>query len=327
MSLGQDIVDIYTKSSVYYLRLQYLVICYLIVLAGAFFILPLPREMGINGNARLIVGGLLYIGFSVFLVYAPKLLYPLIGKLLSPYKDAQEVEEKFNQLSEQEKQKLFECVTHGVGKTYVTKNSITMSKKREIATNIFCQCLLIELFCLTVLINSDHSLLISNPLTKYITDMLSKHVEITPNDGNFFSVMVIETGKSGYHISFSQYAYMAESIFFIYMISMLSYITRGICMFLFLRPILVRDDIFTMVKNIKKTGKKKWAILGTLVMLFISVGVFISIPTELSFHIFGIISIQNWIYYSIPFISIAIANILILFRFMEDWYKLIFRKF
>ena len=103
MSLGKDIIDIYTKSSVYYLRLQYLVVCYLMVLAVAFFILPFPREMGINGTNRLIVGGLLYIGFAVLLVYAPKLLYPLIGKLLSPYKDEKEVQEKFNQLSEKDK--------------------------------------------------------------------------------------------------------------------------------------------------------------------------------------------------------------------------------
>ncbi|MBR0129098.1 MAG: hypothetical protein IJM09_04705 [Neisseriaceae bacterium] len=110
MSLGKDIVDIYTKSSVYYLRLQYLVVCYLIVLAAAFFVLPLPREMGINGSARLMVGGALYIGFAMLLVYAPKLLYPLIGKLLSPYKDEKEVEEKFNRLSEEEKQEVEKAI-------------------------------------------------------------------------------------------------------------------------------------------------------------------------------------------------------------------------
>ena len=85
MSLRQDVVDIYTKSSVYYLRLQYLVICYLIVLAAAFFILPLPRAFGVDGVARLMIDGLLYIGFAVLMVYAPELLYPLIGKALSPY--------------------------------------------------------------------------------------------------------------------------------------------------------------------------------------------------------------------------------------------------
>ena len=87
MSLRQDVVDIYTKSSVYYLRLQYLIICYLIVLAGAFFVLPLPREMGIDGVARLVVGGLLYIVFVVLMIFAPKLFYPLIGKALFPCRD------------------------------------------------------------------------------------------------------------------------------------------------------------------------------------------------------------------------------------------------
>ena len=81
MSLRQDVVDIYTKSSVYYLRLQYLIICYLIVLAGAFFVLPMQREMGIDGAARLMIGGFLYIGFAVLMISAPKLLYStFIGK-------------------------------------------------------------------------------------------------------------------------------------------------------------------------------------------------------------------------------------------------------
>ena len=87
MSLRQYLADIYTKSSVYYFRFQYLIICYLIVLAGAFFVLPLPRQIGIDGVARLVIGSLLYIGFVVLLVYAPKLFYPLIGKALFPCRD------------------------------------------------------------------------------------------------------------------------------------------------------------------------------------------------------------------------------------------------
>ena len=155
MSLQRDIVDIYTKSSVYYLRLQYLVVCYLMVLAVALFILPLPREMGINGSARLMVGGALYIGFAVLLVYAPKLLYPLLGKLLSPYKDEKEVQEKFNQLSDKEKRELERELKVYYGRT-IKKNGvlvITMSKVKRIATNLFFQCLLLELFGLTILIS------------------------------------------------------------------------------------------------------------------------------------------------------------------------------
>ena len=106
MNLRQDLADIYTKSSVYYLRLQYLIICYLIVLAGAFFVLPMPRQMGIEGVARLLIGGWLYIGFVVLMIFAPKLFYPLIGKALSPYKDEKEVEEKFNLLFNKEKEEV-----------------------------------------------------------------------------------------------------------------------------------------------------------------------------------------------------------------------------
>ncbi|MBQ5429655.1 MAG: hypothetical protein IIU35_04575, partial [Neisseriaceae bacterium] len=101
MSLGQDIIDIYTKSSVYYLRLQYLVVCYLMVLVAAFFILPLPREMGINGSARLMVGGALYIGFAVLLIYAPKLLKSSVGKYLSPDEYEEEIKNKLKEMPEQ----------------------------------------------------------------------------------------------------------------------------------------------------------------------------------------------------------------------------------
>lgn len=175
MSLQQDIMDIYTKSSVYYLRLQYLVICYLIILAAAFFILPLPREMGINGNARLIVGGLLYIGFAVLLVYAPKLLKSTVGKFLSFDKEEKEIENKLNQLSENERIELEQELWQNSSikmSIVAQKDFVLMSKKHIIATNIFFQCLLIELFCLMVLINNDHSLLISNPITQEISDIL-----------------------------------------------------------------------------------------------------------------------------------------------------------
>ncbi|MBQ9619727.1 MAG: hypothetical protein IJR44_04460, partial [Neisseriaceae bacterium] len=174
MSFSKDMADIYTKSSVYYLRLQYLVICYLIVLAAAFFILPLPRAFGVDGVARLMIGGLLYIGFAVLLVYAPELFYPLIGKVLSPYKDAKEVERKFNALPAKEKEEVEKAIEAEYGVAF-KKNGIlvlTMNKTQRIATNVFFQCLLIELFCLVLLINQDHSVMISNPVTQGIAEFL-----------------------------------------------------------------------------------------------------------------------------------------------------------
>ena len=325
MSLGQDIIDIYTKSSVYYLRLQYLVVCYLMVLAAAFFVLPLPREMGINGNTRLMVGGLLYIGFAVLLVYAPKLFYPLIGKLLSPYKDEKEVQEKFNQLSEKDKREL----KKELKAEYGNEDFTIMNKKQRISTNLFFQCLLIELFCLVVLINSDQSLMISNSITQHLSNVLSNHVELAYRDGKFFSISVISSdpNASSYHIYFDKYIYMAESIFFIYIVFIISLIVRLILLFIFSRPILERDDIFPIVKNVKKTGKKMWAILATLIMLFVCITLPLYITHELYPYISSILVNEEWIYRSVLLNTVGILNILIFFRFMEDWYKLIFRKF
>ena len=323
MSLQRDIVDIYTKSSVYYLRLQYLVVCYLIVLAGAFFILPLPREMGINGNARLMVGGLLYIGFAVLLVYAPKLLYPLIGEFLSPYRDEKEVEEKFNQLSDKEKRELERELKREYGRT-IKQNGvliITMSKVKRIATNLFFQCLLIELFALTVLINSDHSLLISNPLTQHIADVLSNHVQEGHKDGKFFSIMIVETGGTGTTIPFSEYRYMVESVFFMYIISIISCIIRMICLFIFSRPILILKEVFPVIRNANNFKKFIWALLGTIIMAFVTIGFCFHIIQELSPYFTSILVLNSWIYYSILFNTVAILNVLFFFRFIEDWFK------
>ena len=330
MSLGKDIIDIYTKSSVYYLRLQYLVICYLIVLAGAFFVLPLPREMGINGNARLIVGGLLYIGFAVLLVYAPKLLYPLIGKLLSPYKDEKEVEEKFNRLSEKEKQEVEQALQAEYGVTF-KKNGvlvITMNKMQRVATNVFFQCLLIELFCLAVLINQDHSLMISNPVTQNIADVLSKQVgSKSPNDLFFALHDHTKKGSSSTMMPFDQFYYMRESIFFIYIVFFVLYIVRLVSAFIASRPILDREAVLPIIKNAQTIGKIIWALLTTLVISFVMFLIIHNLLTELYKYISQILSIDNWIRSSISITTVSIINVLIFFRFMEDWYKKIFRKF
>ena len=310
MSLGKDIIDIYTKSSVYYLRLQYLVVCYLIVLAGAFFVLPLPREMGINGNARLIVGGLLYIGFAVLLVYAPKLLKSSVGKFLSPDENEQEVYRVLNQVSEKKRKE--------VEKGFYKKGKLPPKKKHIIATNIFFQCLLIELFCLTVLINIDHSLLVSNSITQNIADILSNHVEQTHKDGNFFSISTVETGI---YFSFSQYAYMAESIFFIYIVSMISCFIEMMCLFVFIRPILIQKEVFSIITNANSFRKIMWAILGTIIMAFITVGFSFYIIEELYPHLSSILNLNSWVYRSILFRTIAILNVLFFFRFIEDWFK------
>ncbi|MBR3425681.1 MAG: hypothetical protein IKG79_06570 [Neisseriaceae bacterium] len=319
MSLQRDIVDIYTKSSVYYLRLQYLVVCYLIVLAGAFFILPLPREMGINGNARLMVGGLLYIGFAVLLVYAPKLLYPLIGELLSPYKDEKEVEEKFNQLSDKEKRELERELKREYGRT-IKQNGvliITMSKVKRIATNLFFQCLLLELFGLTILINGDYSLLISNPLTQHIADILQNYTSNTPPkyDENFFTISNITTKDEGSPVNtpFSQYAYMAESIFFIYIIFIISVFVRLFLMFIFIRPLLS----CYIIKNMNTI----FALLGTLIMLFVAYGAIIMFLEDLEIFIIQIIDFRNWFLMSCGFFSIGILNVLIFWLFIEYWFK------
>ena len=140
------------------------------------------------------VGGLLYIGFAVLLVYAPKLFYPLIGKALSPYKDEKEVEEKFNRLSSKEKEEVEKAIEAEYGVS-IKKNGVlvlTMNKMQRVASNVFFQCLLIELFCLAVLINQDHSLMLSNPVTQSIADVLSKQVgSKSPND-LFLHFMIIQ---------------------------------------------------------------------------------------------------------------------------------------
>ena len=335
MSLGQDIIDIYTKSSVYYLRLQYLVICYLIVLAGAFFILPLPREMGINGNARLIVGGLLYIGFAVLLVYAPKLLKSSVGRFLSYDEEIEEVENELNQLSENEENKQVELEQElwndsSIKITIVSqKDFVLMSKKHIIATNVFFQCLLVELFCLVVLINSDYSLLISNSLTQHVADVFSNYVGDKPRQG-FFVISSSVMAKNSYdditYLPFSQFSYMAESIFFIYFTFIISYVIRFIAIAIFLRPILKREDIFPVIKNAETTKKKIWAILGTFVMFIVSICCVFYVLVQLNLYISQIETRNHYIYLSFM-LSLLMANILIFFRFIEDWYKRIFHKF
>ncbi|MBR6027154.1 MAG: hypothetical protein IK065_06120 [Neisseriaceae bacterium] len=336
MSLRQDVVDIYTKSSVYYFRLQYLIICYLIVLAGSFFVLPLPREMGIDGVARLLIGGALYIGFVVLMVYAPKLFYPLIGKALSPYKDEKEVEEKFNRLSEKDKQEVEQAIEAEYGVNY-KKNGvlvITMNKMQRVATNVFFQCLLIELFCLVVLINQDHSLMISNPVTQGVADVLQNYTDSSSNGYGykdaFFTVSNLESLTGDKHttggISFSKYSYMSESIFFIHIIFMTSNIVRLFSTLIFTRQILI-SDFFSVVKNsIKSIKNMFFAFIGTIIFLTMLVASPLFFG-ELCFSIAEIVYFPNWIQYSIIGSSMGIFLILISFRFMEDWYKLIFRKF
>ena len=333
MGMKQDFTDIYTKSSVYYLRLQYLVICYLIVLAAAFFILPLPREFGVDGAARLMIGGMLYIFFAFLMVFAPDLLYPLIGKLLSPYKDAKEVERKFTALPAKEKEEFEKAIEAEYGVAF-KKNGIlvlTMTKAQRIATNIFFQCLLFELFCLVVLINQDHSLLISNPVTQGITEFLQNYTDSThPKYNNaFFSIdRELVTGEefSG-DIPFLEYAYIAESIFLVQITLIGSFIVRLFSMLVFSRPILSREEVFPVVKKSTKSIKNMlFAILGTVICSTI----FVFSPLlfgELGFSIAAMNSQLDWIKYSIAWFSVFILMILISWRFMEDWYKLIFRKF
>ena len=335
MSLSKDMADIYTKSSVYYLRLQYLVICYLIVLAAAFFILPLPREFGIDGLARLVIGGLLYIGFAVLMIYAPELFYPLIDKVLSPYKDAKEVERKFNALPAKEKEEVEKAIEAEYGVAF-KKNGVlvlTMNATQKIATNIFFQCLLIELFCLVVLINQDHSLMISNPVTQNIAEILSAHASNAYRDHKYFHYTLgsPESPEGMRYVPFKEIAYMAESIFFVYVFSMFSYAIRFVSMFIFTRPILGRTDVFPIVKNATKSIKKfLWAILATIIMTFVGLGATWWITEDLGFPV-GMITAQNefwkaFLTASVIVISMLFINILIFLRFVEDWVKLIFRK-
>lgn len=322
MSLQRDIVDIYTKSSVYYLRLQYLVVCYLIVLAGAFFILPLPREMGINGNARLMVGGLLYIGFAVLLVYAPKLLYPLIGEWLSPYKDEKEVEMRFNLLSKEERRDLERELKVYYGRT-IKKNGvlvITMSKVKRIATNLFFQCLLLELFGLTILINGDYSLLISNPLTQHIAEVLQSYTSSKPPkyDDNFFVIANLGnlTGEkdSPGNLPFDKYgAYMAESLFFMYPIFIVSGFIRLFSILIFTRPLFS----CSIIKNMNII----FAIIGTIIFLIIGFGMPYAFLTDLSLFIVQILNLNKWIVMSIVFFTVGMINVLICWLFIEYLFK------
>ena len=330
MGMKQDFTDIYTKSSVYYLRLQYLVICYLIVLAAAFFVLPMPREFEIDGAARLVIGGLLYIGFAVLMIYAPELFYPLIGKVLSPYKDAKEVERKFNALPAKEKEEVEKAIEAEYGVAF-KKNGIlvlTMNKTQRIATNMFFQCLLIELFCLVVLINQDHSLMISNPVTQGIAEFFSEHTSQTYRDGKFF-VIKLPAGEGQEHsqyVPFAEIEYMAESIFFVYVVGMLSFVFKMSSFFMVFRPIFADDKVFTIVKDAKTVGKLIWALLGTLVMGFVFVGLIYYIVQSAGLWALSIYSIEYWAFLSAQF-CVGFALIFIFFRFMEDWVKLIFRKF
>ena len=337
MSLGKDIVDIYTKSSVYYLRLQYLVICYLMVLAAAFFILPLPREMGINGSARLTVGGALYIGFAVLLVCAPKLLKSSVGKLFSYDKEIAEIENKLNQLSENERVELEQELwkNSGIKMSIVAqKDFVLMSKKHIIATNIFFQCFLFELFCLGILINSDYSLLISNSITQNIANFLQVYTDSDPSGYGygdaFFAISSSVLGKNSYdnisYLPFTQFAYMAESIFFVYVVFLVSYMVRLISMAIALRPILIREDIFPMVKNANTSREKTFAILGTFVTGVVLLFGVLYLLVQLNLYISQIQSTGHYMRLSF-LLTVMMANFLIFFRFMEDWYKRIFHKF
>ena len=337
MSVKQDMADIYTKSSVYYLRLQYLVICYLIVLAVAFFVLPMPREFGIDGTARLMIGGLLYTGFAVLLVYAPKLFYPLIGDgiiTLSPYRDEKEVELLFNRLSEQEKRDVEKAVKAEYVTTFKKKGVLvlTMSKVQKVATNLFFQCLLIELFCLAVFINKDYSLLISNPTTQHLADVLSAYTSSNPpkyNDAFFVMGDFKQESGSPNRLPFSNFAFMAESIFFIYPIFVVSGFVRLFLMFIFSRPILGRDDVFPIVKNANTFGKVMWALLGTLIFLIIGFVAPVGFVTHLDIITRQIadLSLEDWIKFSVAGVSVMAFNILISWRFIEDWFKKMFGLF
>ncbi|MBR6026896.1 MAG: hypothetical protein IK065_04790 [Neisseriaceae bacterium] len=330
MNLRQDVVDIYTKTSMYYIRLQYLLVCYTIVLVGAFFVLPLPREMGINGFMRLLVGSLLYIGFAVLLVYSPKLLHlTFIGKWFSGDDFEEKIVEKLNQMSEADAIELEEGI-FAQGKTsikiFAKQDQLTLNRKQTIATNVFFQCMLIELFCLVVLINNDHSLLISNPITQQIADNLLPYTQQTEEQARarsgFFSVYIWGKETDG-SIPFAQFNYMAESIFFLYSVFLISYVIRMFSMFSFSRPLFVRDDVFSFLKR----DRYVWAFLGTLVMFVATLVCAMYMVSELSFHIGYIEDYSSWIYFSVMIGTVMLINFLIFFRFIEDWYKKIFGKF
>lgn len=211
---------------------------------------------------------------------------------------------------------------------------MTMNKKQKIATNIFFQCLLIELFCLVVFINKDQSLLISNPVTQNIAEVLQNYTDSIPPkyDDNFFVIGNLELLTGEKHnpgkLPFNKYgAYMAESLFFMYPIFIISGFIRLFSMFIFTRPILGREDVFPIVKNAKTIKKKIWALLGTVIMLIIGFGMPIMFLEDLALFIVQIMNTTNWIKMSVVFFTVGMINILVSWRFIEDWYKLIFHKF
>ena len=139
MSLGKDVADFNTTTSVYYVHMQYSLICHSIVLFVAFFILPMPREIGIDGVARLVVGGLLYIGFAALLVYAPKLLHAtFIGRWFAGDTYEAEARKQFAQMSEtdQDQIKLEEPLFTQNGTTLkilAQKDQLTLNKKQIVS--------------------------------------------------------------------------------------------------------------------------------------------------------------------------------------------------
>ena len=334
MSFRQDITDIYTKSSVYYLRLQYLIICYLIVLLLAAFILPLPRAYDLNGGLRLFVGLGLYIGFALLMIYSPKFLHPSAGKYLSPDEYKEKLSNKFRQQPKQKQVELEDKIfakSNASVKIFATQDTLSVDKKRGIAAIVFFQCLLFELFCVAVLINqNDGSLLISNPVTQSIAEVLSAYTDSDPAGYTYrdeFFVVYDQSEEFGDAKPFSQFSHMSESIFFIYLISMASFVARTVSMFIMSRPILVRDDVFAIIKNAKTIKKFIWAVFGTLICIFAAIALIYGFSGDLGFYIAEIKHIFGWFRYSVVWFSFATVWLAITWRFMEDWYKLIFRKF
>ena len=133
MSLVKDMADFNTTTSVYYVHLQYSLICYMIVLVAAFFVLPLPREFGIDGADRLFLGGFLYIGFAVLMVYAPKLLHAtFIGRWFAGDTFEAEARKQLAQTQETEQIKFEEPIFTQNGTTIkilAHKDQLTLNKK------------------------------------------------------------------------------------------------------------------------------------------------------------------------------------------------------
>ncbi|MBO7555459.1 MAG: hypothetical protein J6T41_05750, partial [Neisseriaceae bacterium] len=64
-----------------------------------------------------------------------------------------------------------------------------------------------------------------------------------------------------------------------------------------------------------------------VIMLIIGFGVPIMFLEDLALFIVQIMNTTNWIKMSVVFFTVGMINILVSWRFIEDWYKLIFRKF